>query len=122
MKQIVFLFCLSWLSSCSANAAFDNILLIIADDVGANASDLYNSTNAGAVLPPTPNIDSLVTNGVVFANAYANPVCSPMRACIMTGRHFFRTGVGDAIGGPTSPQLSASEFTLPEAFNASGSG
>jgi len=99
-----------------------NILLIIADDVGADASDLYNSTSTGAVLPPTPNIDSLVTNGVVFANAYANPVCSPTRACIITGRHSFRTGVGDAIAGPASPQLSVAEFTLPEAFDASGIG
>jgi len=103
-------------------AAQKNILLIIADDVGADASLLYNSTNTGAKLPPTPNITSLVTNGVVFANAYANPVCSPTRACLITGRYSFRTGVGDAIAGPTSPQLSASEFTLPEAFNASGLG
>jgi len=103
-------------------ASSKNILLIIADDVGADASDLYNSTNTGAVLPPTPNIDCLVTNGVVFANAYANPVCSPTRACIITGRHCFRTGVGDAISGPGSAELSASEFTLPEAFVASGLG
>lgn len=99
-----------------------NILLIIADDVGADASFLYNSTNNGAKLPPTPNIASLVTNGVVFANAYANPVCSPTRACLITGRYSFRTGIGDAIGGASSPQLSATEITLPEAMNASGKG
>src|ERR1041385_2805948 len=108
--------------SFSASAAPTNILLIIADDVGADASSLYNSTATGAKLPPTPNIASLVTNGVVFANAYANPVCSPTRACLITGRYSFRTGVGDAIAGPTSAQLSASEFTLPEAMNASGLG
>lgn len=106
----------------AAQATQKNILLIIADDVGADASILYNSTNTGAKLPPTPNIASLAASGVVFANAYANPVCSPTRACLITGRYSFRTGVGDAIAGPTSPQLSASEFTLPEAFNASGLG
>ncbi len=103
-------------------AAPKNILLIIADDVGSDASSLYNSTNTGAILPPTPNIASLASNGVVFANAYANPVCSPTRACIITGRHSFRTGVGDAIVGAMSPQVTVSEFTLPEAFNASGLG
>jgi arylsulfatase A-like enzyme len=99
-----------------------NILLIIADDVGADASSFYNSTNTGAILPPTPNIASLASSGVVFANAYANPVCSPTRACLITGRYSFRTGVGDAISGAGSPQLSSSEFTLPEAMNTSGLG
>src|SRR5207244_12348914 len=65
-----------WAWSASASAAHKNILLLIADDVGADASSLYNSSNTGAKLPPTPNIASLVNNGVVFANAYANPVCS----------------------------------------------
>ena len=99
-----------------------NILLIIADDFGSDASSFYNSTNNGAKLAPTPNIASLASNGVVFANAYANPVCSPTRACIITGRYGFRTGVGDAIAAAGSPQLTAAEFTLPEAMNASGLG
>ena len=96
-----------------------NILLIIADDYGVDSSSLYNSTNNGAVLPPTPNINSLVTNGVVFRNAYANPLCSPTRACLLTGRFGFRTGIGDVVGGTQGP-LAATEFTLPKAFtNAS---
>ncbi len=113
--------CIAFLLSLTALAAPKNILLIIADDYGADASVLYNSTNNGAQLPPTPNIVSLARSGVVFANAYANPVCSPTRACLITGRHSFRTGVGDAITAG-SPVLQASEFTLPEAFAASGLG
>lgn len=122
LRVSVALACVLGVGCISAGAAAKNILLIIADDVGADASSLYNATNTGAKLPPTPNIASLVTNGVVFANAYANPVCSPTRACILTGRYAFRTGIGDAIAGAGSPQLSASEFTLPEALNASGLG
>src|SRR5262245_15085752 len=98
--------------------AAQNILLIIADDYGADSSALYNSTNLGASLPPTPNINSLARSGVVFANAYANPYCSPTRACLITGRHAFRHGVGTVIGGPASTMLAASEFTLPDAFAA----
>ena len=101
-----------------ASAAQRNILLIIADDYGADSSSLYNSTHHGASLPPTPNIESLARNGVVFKNAYANPICSPTRACLMTGRHGFRTGIGDVIVGPGSTTLPAAEFTLPEAFAA----
>lgn len=101
-----------------AVAAQQNILLIIADDYGADSSSLYNSTNSGASLPPTPNIESLARSGVVFRNAYASPVCSPTRACIITGRYGFRTGVGDVVEGAGSPALRATEFTLPEAFAA----
>ena len=102
----------------SAMATQQNILLIIADDYGADGSSLYNSTNTGASLPPTPNIKALAQTGVVFSRAYANPVCSPTRACLITGRYSFRTGIGDAIMGPTSPSLKFSEFTLADAFAA----
>ncbi len=95
-----------------------NILLLIADDYGVDSSSLYNSTNAGASLPPTPNLVALAQRGVRFRNAYAHPVCSPTRAAVITGRHGFRTGIGDVIEGAGSPVLTAAEFTLPEAFAA----
>jgi arylsulfatase A-like enzyme len=114
---------LSWLLAAAGSvaAAPNNILLVIADDYGADSSSLYN-TNVSAVLPPTPHLASLAQQGVRFENAYANPVCSPTRACIITGRYGFRTGVGTAIGGAGSATLSASEFTLPEAITAAGTG
>ena len=96
--------------------AADNVLLIILDDYGADSSPLYN-TNAAASFPPTPNITALAQSGVVFQNAYAQPVCSPTRACLLTGRYSFRTGVGEAFVGSAAP-LSATEFTLPKAFAA----
>jgi arylsulfatase A-like enzyme len=105
----------------SASAAPKNILIIIADDYGAESSSLYNTTNTGASLPTTPNITALAQSGVLFRRAYANPVCSPTRACLITGRHGFRTGVGDVIEGAGSAALRASEFTLPEAFAANPS-
>ncbi len=116
MNRLLVLACL-WFA-CVAHAVPQNILLIIADDYGADSSSLYNSTNAGASLPPTPNLAALATNGVVFRNAYANPVCSPTRACLITGRYSFRTGVGDVILGPGSTTLTAAELTLPEVFAA----
>jgi arylsulfatase A-like enzyme len=97
-----------------AGAAKQNILLIIADDYGADSSSLYNSTNHGASLPPTPNIVSLVSNGVVFSRAVSYPLCSPTRACLLTGQFGFRTGVGDIIDN--GPALTTTAFTLPKAF------
>ncbi len=100
----------------SLKAQPGNILLIIADDFGADSFPL--TASVGASLPPMPNITALKNSGVLFSRAYAQPVCSPTRASILTGRHPFRTGIGAQLEGATSPQLQASEFTLPEAFAA----
>ncbi len=94
----------------------ENILLIIADDLGADSFPLTGS--AGASLPPMPNLTALKNSGVLFRNAHSQPTCSPTRAAMLTGRHPFRTGIGAQLTGATSPQLQASEFTLPEAFAA----
>ncbi len=117
------IFCLILLVALSsglvspAAAAKNNILLIIADDLGADSCELFNSTNAGASLAPTPNIDRLGRSGVLFPYFYARPSCSQSRACVFTGRESFRTGVGCAIGSTnTQPALSPNEFTLPRAF------
>lgn len=98
----------------------NNILLIIADDYGMDSSSLYNS-NPAASLPPTPNLVALAQRGVLFRNAYASPLCSPTRACILTGQYGFRTGVGDVIAGMTDPSITPAHFTLPDAFAANPS-
>src|SRR6478672_6620682 len=86
-----------------------NILIIIADDLGADSQSLFNSATNGATLPPTPNINSLATNGIVFSRTHSNPLCSPTRACLLTGRFGFRTGIGNVVGGAQGP-LSSSEW------------
>jgi FtsP/CotA-like multicopper oxidase with cupredoxin domain/arylsulfatase A-like enzyme len=97
-----------------------NILFIIADDYGLDASSLYNTSN-GVSLPPTPNIASLASGGVKFTNAYGYPVCSPTRSALLTGRYGFRTGTGNVAAGTSNNLLQASEFTLPDAFAANSS-
>ena len=98
-------------------ASRHNILLIVADDFGLDASSLYN-TSPGVSLAPTPNLASLATGGVKFANAYSYALCSPTRSAVLTGRFGFRTGTGNVVGGASNNSLLASEFTLPEAFAA----
>ncbi|MHC4814673.1 MAG: sulfatase-like hydrolase/transferase, partial [Planctomycetota bacterium] len=51
-----------------------NTLLIVADDVGVDGISAYKE---GAAPPPTPSIDALAKAGILFRNAYANPICSP---------------------------------------------
>lgn len=88
-----------------------NVLLVIADDLGV---DRLASYGLGQGLPPTPTVDALAASGVTFRNCWANPVCSPTRATIQTGRYSFRTGVGNAL--PFGPPLAQEERTLPEAL------
>ncbi len=100
--------------------ASNNILLIIADDFGTDASVVFNSSPT-AQLAPTPNIASLAANGIKFTNAYSYTVCSPARSAMLTGRYGSRTGTANVVGGATSNNaLKAAEFTLPEAFAANG--
>ncbi len=115
LHLIAFYLCLAFTMAARAS---DNILLIIADDFGLDASAVFN-TSPGASLAPTPNIASLAANGVKFTNAYSYSVCSPARSSVLTGRFGFRTGTANVTGGTTSNNsLKAAEFTLPDAFAA----
>ncbi|WP_353217669.1 sulfatase-like hydrolase/transferase [Sandarakinorhabdus sp.] len=67
-----------------------NIVLIVADDLGINDLTI---TGAGAGGMPTPNIDAVGREGVVFAGGYAgNATCAPSRAALLTGRYATRFG------------------------------
>ncbi|MBI3696344.1 MAG: sulfatase-like hydrolase/transferase, partial [Acidobacteria bacterium] len=65
-----------------------NIVLIFADDLGYGDLGCYG----GSIR--TPNLDRLAAEGVRFTHFYsANPLCSPSRASLMTGRYPTRVGV-----------------------------
>jgi arylsulfatase B len=89
-----------------------NVLLIVADDVGVDRVAVYGeSPTAG----PTTALDLLAQYGVMFRNTYANPVCSPSRATLLTGRYGSQTGVGGNVqwGGSDPWELRTTETTLP---------
>ncbi len=86
-----------------------NILLIIADDLGKDAIKGYTE---GSIKPNTPNIDAIRTKGLIFNNFWSNPVCSPTRSCMLTGKYGYRTGVKGA-----SDVLSQSETSLQKYLN-----
>ncbi len=68
-----------------------NFIVLIGDDMAVETLDCYGVGSATAV---TPNLDSLCAAGMRFDNFWAQPVCSPTRATILSGRYGFRTGVG----------------------------
>ena len=102
----------------TALASQNNVLIVIADDLGVDHVGAYGEGPAPA---PTPNIDALAARGVLFRNAWSNPNCSPTRACFHTGRYSLRTFVGTIVtnGGG---ELQSGEITLPRALNMGGSG
>jgi arylsulfatase A-like enzyme len=68
-----------------------NVIVILADDMGFNDISLYNGETTATL--PTPEIDSLAAQGVVFTNGYAaNATCAPSRAALVTGRYSTRFG------------------------------
>ena len=87
-----------------------NVLLILADDMGVEALSVYG---LGKTAPKTAALEAIAEEGVVFKNFWSQPVCSPTRSTIMTGRYGFRTGVGRPIApaadgggsGPLPPPL-----------------
>ncbi|MEE4381205.1 MAG: sulfatase [Pseudomonadales bacterium] len=69
-----------------------NVVLILADDLGFNDVSFGGGGAADGTVP-TPNIDAIAREGVVFENGYAaNAVCAPSRAAILTGRYATRFG------------------------------
>lgn len=111
MRKLYFIFLFTFLSLSSLFAQ-ENILLIIADDLGVDQVGYYGENGNAA---NTPIIDALAAEGVIFRNAWSNPVCSPTRAGIYTGRHGFRTGIGNVVTTQSSTVLSLDEFTIAEA-------
>lgn len=67
-----------------------NILLIIADDMGLDATPNYP---IGSIKPNMPNLEGFMANGIKFNNVWANPLCSPSRATMLTGKYGTQTGI-----------------------------
>tara|TARA_X000001036_G_scaffold392065_1_gene390702 strand:- start:86 stop:1399 length:1314 start_codon:yes stop_codon:yes gene_type:complete len=72
------------------SGAKNNVLLIIADDMGLDSTVGYNIGNQK---PNMPNLEKLINSGLKFNNVWANPVCSPTRSTIITGKYGYRTSV-----------------------------
>ena len=104
-----------------------NIVMVMADDLGGRDLPLY-----GNKFNESPNINKLASQGLMFSNAYAAPVCSPTRASIQSGQYPARVGIFDFIVGHWRPyeevivphhevqHLPDNIFTLGEAMQKAG--
>ena len=81
----------------AAKAKRPNVLFIMSDDHTAQAIGAYGSRLSK--LNPTPTIDRLAKEGMLFENAFcSNSICAPSRATILTGQYAHTCGVHDLRG------------------------
>ena len=103
-------------SSLRAADAKPNVIYIVADDLGWKDVGFNGCTDI-----KTPNIDKLAETGAKFTQFYVQPMCTPTRAALMTGRYPFRYGLQTiVIPGPAGYGLATIEWLLPQALNEAG--
>ncbi len=90
------------LSAATAADQKPNIIYIMSDDHAAHAIGAYGSRLAA--LNPTPTLDRLAKEGILFENAFCtNSICSPSRACVLTGQYAHTNGSYD-LSGKVEPE------------------
>jgi arylsulfatase A-like enzyme len=93
-----------------------NIVHIVADDLGWKDVGFNGCSDIR-----TPNLDALAAGGRRLTQFYVQPMCTPTRACLMTGRLPFRYGLQTAvIPAVASYGLDTSEWLLPQALHEAG--
>jgi len=98
-----------------------NVLIILWDDVGYGAMDVFG----GPI--ETPTMRRIAERGLRYSNFHTTALCSPTRACIMTGRNATSNGmacVTEATNGflGSSGRLSFENATIAEVLNEHGWG
>ena len=92
-----------------------NVIVIMADDIGAEGLACYGST-----IYTTPQLDRMAAEGVRFNNAYATPLCTPTRVMIMSGLYPNRTGYRALIGKGEGVRLVPEIRTFAHDFRDAG--
>src|SRR5881397_1083965 len=80
----------------SAPQGAPNVVVIVLDDLGFGQLGCFGSDIA------TPNIDRLAEGGLRFNRFHVTALCSPTRACLLTGRNHHAVGMGFLADVPTA--------------------
>src|SRR5271156_2475750 len=76
-----------WWPAPKLKAGAPDVVMVVLDDTGFSHLGCYGSTI------DTPNIDALAPGGVRFTGFHTTALCSPTRACLMTGRNHHAVGM-----------------------------
>ncbi|UMB53759.1 arylsulfatase [Lutibacter sp. A64] len=95
-----------------------NIIYILADDLGYGDIQSFNSE--GKI--PTPNIDKMASNGVMFTDAHtSSSVCTPTRYGILTGRYNWRSALKSGVlGGYSKTLITPNRTTVADVLKNQG--
>ncbi|XP_045159647.1 arylsulfatase J-like [Mercenaria mercenaria] len=96
------------------NRSAPHILFIIADDLGFNDVGYHGSEIK------TPNLDTLATTGVRLENYYVQPICTPTRGQLLTGRYQIHTGLHWVLWPATPTGLSLDNPTIADKLREAG--
>ncbi|MDB6170790.1 MAG: atsA 10 [Chthoniobacteraceae bacterium] len=117
MKALSILFLAAFATaSHAADAPRPNIIFLIADDLGH-----HDVGFTGGKEIKTPNLDKLAASGARLDAFYVQPVCSPTRAALLTGRYPSRLGLQTGVVRPWAQYgLPLEERTLAQALHEAG--
>ncbi|MCA9210506.1 MAG: sulfatase-like hydrolase/transferase, partial [Planctomycetales bacterium] len=94
-------------SAEAADKTRPNIVFFLVDDLGYMDIGAYNPDT----FYETPNVDRLAQSGMRFTNGYAaNPVCSPTRYSIMTGKYPTRAAATNWFSGNREGRFKGASF------------
>ena len=100
-----------------------NILLVVVDDLGFGDVGFRSADSAtggtGDII--TPTIDALARTGVVLSDYYVQPICSPTRTALLSGRYSYTVGAAGGVitnGRPNALPLNVS--TIADHLRAGG--
>jgi arylsulfatase A-like enzyme len=97
----------------AAAPSHPNVVIILTDDQGFGELGV-----TGNPVVRTPQIDRFAGQSETLTNFSVMPCCSPTRACLMTGRYYYRTGLTDTFMGRSL--IDPQERTVAEMFAAAG--
>jgi len=103
-------------STRAADSGKPNIVHIVADDLGWKDVGFNGCADI-----KTPNIDALASGGAKLTQFYVQPMCTPTRAALMTGRYPFRYGLQTAVIPSVSDYgLDTTEWLMPQCLKEAG--
>lgn len=100
-------------AATAADSSRPNVIVIMTDDQGCGDFGFMGNT-----VVKTPNLDAMAARSAQMTQFYVSPVCTPTRACLMTGRYNYRTRAIDTYIGRA--MMDPAEVTIAEILKPAG--